>query len=133
MKVSYRKIQEFLSIALSADDAAVVLTATGLEIEGVETVDDVPGGLRGLVVGHITECHQHPNADRLRCCKVDIGSKDALDIVCGAPNAAKGLKVVVATVGAELFPTGGEPFKIKKGKIRGEVSLGMLCLSLIHI
>ncbi|MBT5148083.1 MAG: phenylalanine--tRNA ligase subunit beta, partial [Flavobacteriales bacterium] len=127
MKVSYRKIKEFLSVELSADDAAIVLTATGLEIEGVEIVDDVPGGLRGLVVGHITECHQHPNADRLRCCKVDIGSGDALDIVCGAPNAAKGLKVVVATVGTELCPMEGEPFKIKKGKIRGEVSLGMLC------
>ena len=66
MKVSYRKIKEFLNVTLSADDAAVVLTATGLEIEAVETVDDVPGGLHGLVVGHITECHQHPNADRLR-------------------------------------------------------------------
>ena len=91
MKVSYRKIKEFLNVTLSADDAAVVLTATGLEIEAVETVDDVPGGLHGLVVGHITECHQHPNADRLRCCKVDVGSGDELDIVCGAPNAAEGL------------------------------------------
>ena len=127
MKVSYRKIKEFLNVTLSADDAAVVLTATGLEIEAVETVDDVPGGLHGLVVGHITECHQHPNADRLRCCKVDVGSGDELDIVCGAPNAAEGLKVVVATVGTEIFPIEGEPLKIKKGKIRGEASLGMLC------
>ena len=127
MKVSYRKIQEFLKVTLPADDAAAVLTATGLEIEGVETVDDVPGGLRGLTVGHIVECRQHPNADRLRCCKVDVGSSEPLDIVCGAPNAAKGLKVVVANVGSELFPLEGEPFKIKKGKIRGEPSLGMLC------
>ena len=127
MKVSYRKIKEFLPVKLSAVDAATVLTATGLEIEGVETVDDVPGGLRGLVVGHIIECTQHPNADKLRCCKVDVGSGNMLDIICGAPNAAKDLKVVVAIVGVELFPTDGEPFKIKKGKIRGEVSEGMIC------
>ena len=132
MKVSYRKINEFLDLQLSAMDAATVLTATGLEIEGVETVDDIQGGLRGLVVGAISECEQHPNADRLRCCKVDVGEDEPLDIVCGAPNAAKGLKVVVATIGTELFPEGGDPFKIKKGKIRGEVSNGML-LSLIHI
>ena len=118
MKVSYRKIREFLSVSVSANDAAAVLTATGLEIEGVETVDDMPGGLRGLVVGEITQCVQHPNADRLRCCKVEVGAEASLDIVCGAPNAAEGLKVVVATVGAELFPAEGDSFKIKKGKIR---------------
>ena len=126
MKVSFRKIKEFISTTLSANDVAVVLTATGLEIEGVETVDDVAGGMRGLVVGHITECEQHPNADRLRCCKIDIGT-EVLDIVCGAPNADTGLKVIVATVGTTLYPLKGEPFKIKKGKIRGEVSSGMLC------
>lgn len=127
MKVSFRKIKEFLGVTISADDAAIVLTATGLEIEGVEIVDDVPGGLRGLVVGHITSCEQHPNADRLKCCKVDVGQDAELDIVCGAPNATQGLNVVVAMVGAELFPKDGEPFTIKKGKIRGEVSHGMLC------
>ena len=72
MKVSYRKIKELLPTNVSATDAAAVLTATGLEIEGIETVEDIPGGLEGLVVGNITECFQHPNADRLRCCKVDI-------------------------------------------------------------
>lgn len=127
MKVSYRKIKEFLNVSVSADDAAAVLTATGLEIEGVETVDDVPGGLRGLVVGRINECIQHPNADKLRCCKVEIADGEILDIVCGAPNAAEGLHVLVATVGTMLYPGSGEPFKIKKGKIRGEVSMGMLC------
>jgi len=127
MKVSYRKIKEFLGVTISADDAAIVLTATGLEIEGVEIVDDVPGGLRGLVVGHITRCEQHPNADRLKCCKVDVGQDAELDIVCGAPNATQGLNVVVAMVGSKLFPEDGEPFTIKKGKIRGEVSHGMLC------
>lgn len=127
MKVSYRKIKEFLNVSVSPEDAAAVLTATGLEIEGVESVDDVPGGLRGLVVGRINECVQHPNADKLRCCKVEIADGEILDIVCGAPNAAEGLHVLVATVGTMLYPGSGEPFKIKKGKIRGEVSMGMLC------
>ena len=126
MKVSYRKIKEFLPTSVSATDAAAVLTATGLEIEGVESIEDIPGGLKGVVVGEIQECQQHPNADRLKCCKVDVGG-EILDIVCGAPNAANGLKVLVATVGTTLHPTSGDSFKIKKGKIRGEVSNGMLC------
>ncbi|MBM72029.1 MAG: phenylalanine--tRNA ligase subunit beta [Crocinitomicaceae bacterium] len=126
MKVSYRKIKEFLPTSISATDAAAVLTATGLEIEGVETVEDIPGGLKGLVVGKITDCNQHPNADRLKVCRVDIGSEE-LDIVCGAPNAATGLNVIVAKHGTWIHPTSGEPFKIKRGKIRGEVSNGMLC------
>ena len=126
MKVSYRKIKEFLPTSVSATDAAAVLTATGLEIEGVETVEDIPGGLKGLVVGKIIDCKQHPNADRLRICKVDVGD-ETLDIVCGAPNAAKGLNVIVAKPGTWIHPTIGERLKIKKGKIRGEVSNGMLC------
>ena len=126
MKVSYRKIKELLPTNVSATDAAAVLTATGLEIEGIETVEDIPGGLEGLVVGNITECFQHPNADRLRCCKVDIGS-EVLDIVCGAPNATKGINVLVATNGTTIHPISGDPIKIKKGKIRGEVSNGMIC------
>ena len=126
MKVSFRKIKEFLPTKVTATEAAAVLTATGLEIEGVETVEDIPGGLAGLIVGEITDCKQHPNADRLKCCKVDIGG-ETLDIVCGAPNAAQGLKVLVATVGTTIHPTYSESFKIKKGKIRGEVSNGMLC------
>ena len=112
--------------SISATDAAAVLTATGLEIEGVETVEDIPGGLKGLIVGKITDCNQHPNADRLRVCKVDVGS-GKLDIVCGAPNAASGLNVIVATPGTWVHPSTGEPFKIKRGKIRGEVSNGMIC------
>ena len=116
MKVSYRKIKEFLPTSISATDAAAVLTATGLEIEGVETVEDIPGGLKGLVVGKITDCNQHPNADRLRVCRVDVGSEE-LDIVCGAPNAETGLNVIVAKPGTWIHPTTGEPFKIKRGKI----------------
>tara|TARA_Y100001954_G_C15812177_1_gene605722 strand:+ start:65 stop:2518 length:2454 start_codon:yes stop_codon:yes gene_type:complete len=126
MKVSYRKIKEFLPTSFSATDAAAVLTATGLEIEKVETVEDIPGGLKGLVVGKITDCEQHPNADRLRVCKVDVGD-ETLNIVCGAPNAAKGLNVIVAKPGTWIYPISGKPIKIKKGKIRGEISNGMLC------
>ena len=126
MKISARWLQQLFSFDLPVDQAAQVLTATGLEVEGVEHVQDVPGGLAGVVVGHVTSVEPHPNADRLRLCKVDVG-EEVLDIVCGASNVAEGQKVPVAQVGATLHPTGGEPFKIKKGKIRGEVSLGMIC------
>ena len=103
------------------------LTATGLEIEGVEEIPAVPGGLKGMVVGEVLTCEQHPNADRLRTTTVDVGGDAPLHIVCGAPNVAAGQKVVVATVGAVCHPSEGDPFKIKKGKIRGEVSEGMIC------
>ena len=126
MKVSYRKINEFLDLQLTAMDAATVLTATGLEIEGVETVDDIQGGLRGLVVGAVITKTQHPNADRLSITTVDIGEDEPLQIVCGAPNINVGQKVAVATVGTWLYD-GDNKFKIKKGKIRGEDSLGMVC------
>ena len=126
MKISARWLQQLFSFDVPVDQAAQVLTATGLEVEGVEHVQDVPGGLAGVVIGHITSVEPHPNADRLRLCKVDVG-EEVLDIVCGASNVAEGQKVPVAQVGATLHPTGGEPFKIKKGKIRGEVSLGMIC------
>lgn len=127
MKISFRWLQELLPTQTSVDDAAAVLTATGLEVEGVESVEDLPGGLRGLVVGHITACTQHPNADRLQVCLVNVGEPEPLQIVCGANNARPGLDVIVALVGAQLHPTSGEPFQIKKGKIRGEVSMGMIC------
>ena len=104
-----------------------ILTATGLEVEGVEEIPAVPGGLKGMVVGEVLTCEQHPNADRLRTTTVDVGGEAPLHIVCGAPNVAAGQKVVVATVGAVCHPTEGDPFKIKKGKIRGEVSEGMIC------
>ena len=126
MKISARWLQQLFPHDVRVDQAAQVLTATGLEVEGVEHVEDVPGGLRGVVVGHVASVTPHPNADRLRLCKVDIGDS-VLDIVCGASNVAEGQKVPVATVGTTLHPVGGEPFKIKKGKIRGEVSMGMIC------
>ena len=128
MKISASWLRELFPHEVDVQQAAQVLTATGLEVEGVDHVEAVPGGLRGVVVGHVTEVVQHPNADRLRLCTVDVGLEDGpLSIVCGASNVAEGQKVPVATVGTTLHPTGGEPFKIKKGKIRGEVSMGMIC------
>ena len=127
MKISFQWLKDLLPVTTSAEDAAAVLTATGLEVEGVETVESIPGGLSGLVVGEITACAQHPNADRLQVCEVNIGEAEPLPIVCGAANARQGLRVIVATVGTTLHPTEGDSFKIKKGKIRGEVSMGMIC------
>lgn len=126
MKISARWLRQLFPFDVPVDQAARVLTATGLEVEGVERVEDIPGGLEGVVVGHVTSVAPHPNADRLRLCKVDVGT-EVLDIVCGASNVAEGQKVPVATVGATLYPSEGEPLKIKKGKIRGEVSMGMIC------
>jgi phenylalanyl-tRNA synthetase beta chain len=90
-------------------------------------VQSIPGGLAGLVIGEVKSCEQHPNADKLKVTTVDVGQADLLHIVCGAPNVAVGQKVIVATVGSTVHPTSGEPFKINKSKIRGEVSEGMLC------
>jgi len=104
-----------------------ILTDIGLEVEGIEQIESVKGGLEGLVVGEILTCEKHPNADKLNCTTVDVGGDEPLNIVCGAPNCTAGQKVIVATHGTTLYPMEGEPFKIKKGKIRGEVSAGMIC------
>ncbi|MEO0469393.1 MAG: phenylalanine--tRNA ligase subunit beta [Bacteroidota bacterium] len=130
MKVSYNWLKDYLSLDVPADELKDILTMLGLEVGKVETVGGVKGGLQGVVVGHVLSAEQHPNADRLRVCKVDVGENEPLNIVCGAPNVAAGQKVPVATVGTELYPFGeddAKPFKIKKGKIRGEVSMGMIC------
>ena len=126
MKVSYSWIKEYLKVDLNAVDCAKVLTDTGLEVEGIQEIESIKGGLKGLVIGNVLTCEQHPNADRLRKTTVTIGN-ETLEIVCGAPNIAAGQNVVVATVGTILYDDKGESFKIKKGKIRGEVSLGMIC------
>ena len=126
MKVSYSWIKEYLNVDLNAVDCAKVLTDTGLEVEGIQEIESIKGGLKGLVIGNVLTCEQHPNADRLRKTTVAIGD-ETLEIVCGAPNIAAGQNVVVATVGTILYDDKGESFKIKKGKIRGEVSLGMIC------
>ncbi|MCA0363834.1 MAG: phenylalanine--tRNA ligase subunit beta [Bacteroidetes bacterium] len=127
MKVSYNHLKTLIAFDHSPEDLGVILTSTGLEVEGIEKVNAVKGGLDGLVIGTVVECAKHPDADKLSVTRVDAGTGDLLDIVCGAPNVAAGQKVVVATVGATLYPSDGESFIIKKSKIRGTVSEGMLC------
>ncbi|MES2810413.1 MAG: phenylalanine--tRNA ligase subunit beta [Bacteroidota bacterium] len=127
MKISYNWLKEFINTDKSPEEISKILTGTGLEVESVEKVQAVPGGLEGLVIGYVKETAQHPNADRLKVTKVDVGGDTDLQIVCGAANVAAGQKVVVATVGTTVHPTTGEPFLIKESKIRGEVSLGMIC------
>ncbi|WP_116107987.1 phenylalanine--tRNA ligase subunit beta [Lewinella sp. IMCC34191] len=127
MKVSLNWLREYLDLNFPPERVSDLLTGTGLEVEGMDKVESVPGGLEGVVVGHVVECGKHPNADRLSVTKVDIGREEPVSIVCGAPNVAAGQHVPVATVGTTLYPTGGEAFTIKKGKIRGEVSEGMIC------
>ena len=127
MQTSYNWLKGYLDIRLDPEATGKVLTDIGLEVEGMEQRESLPGGLRGLVVGEVLTCEQHPNADRLSLTTVSLGEGDPLQIVCGAPNVAKGQKVVVATVGTMLHPAEGDPFKIKAGKIRGEASNGMLC------
>lgn len=126
MKISLNWLKEYIDTDLSAEQISDALTQTGLEVEGTEEFISVKGGLQGLVIGQVKTCHKHPDADKLSITTVDLGHQ-TVPIVCGAPNVAAGQKVVVATVGTELHPTNGEPFKIKKSKIRGEVSQGMIC------
>lgn len=127
MKISYNWLSQYIHLEESPEEISDLLTSVGLEVEGLERVDSIPGGLEGLVVGKVIEKFPHPNADRLSCTKVDLGAGEVVPIVCGAPNVAAGQKVVVAKVGSTIHPTDGEPFKIKKAKIRGEVSEGMIC------
>lgn len=127
MKISYNWLKQFINTDLSTNEADALLTDLGLEVEGVENFESIKGGLNGVVVGHVIECVKHPNADKLKLTKVDIGQNETLQIVCGAPNVAEGQKVPVATVGTTLYDEKGEAWKIKKGKIRGEASHGMIC------
>ncbi len=127
MRISWNWLRTFIDTDLSPRGAADVLTSTGLEVESVEPLEPVKGMLAGVVVGHVVECAKHPDADRLSVCKVDIGSSEMLGIVCGAPNVAEGQKVLVATVGTTLHPASGEPLTIKRSKIRGVESNGMIC------
>src|SRR5215217_1110041 len=127
MKISYNWLKQFIQTDKTPQELSLILTNIGLEVESLDTVQAVEGGLEGLVIGHVLSCVQHPNADRLRVTTVDVGGADILQIVCGAPNVAEGQKVIVATVGATVYPNEGEPFKINKSKIRGEVSEGMIC------
>ncbi|MFV0346344.1 MAG: phenylalanine--tRNA ligase subunit beta [Bacteroidales bacterium] len=128
MDLSYKWLSEYFDVKLSAEKISEILTSTGLEVGAVHKKEQVKGGLEGVVVGKVITCLKHPNADSLSVTTVDVGGDDLLDIVCGAPNVAEGQKVAVATVGCTLYPDGDDNgFKIKKSKIRGEVSEGMLC------
>jgi len=127
MKISYNWLQQFLEIDLEAEKIGEILTNLGLEVEGIETVESIKGSLKGVVVGKVLTCEKHPNADRLKVTTVDLGNGKPIQIVCGAPNVAVGQKVPVATVGTILYDAEGNDFKIKKGKIRGEESNGMIC------
>ena len=127
MKISLNWLKEYIEIKESAEEVSEVLTATGLEVEGLENFEQVPGGLKGIVIGEVLTCEKHPDADKLSVTTVDIGADEPSQIVCGAPNVAAGQKVIVATVNSTLYPQGGDSFKIKKAKIRGVVSLGMIC------
>ncbi len=127
MKISYNWLKQFLQIDWDAEKAGELLTDLGLEVEGIETKESIKGSLAGVVVGEVLTCIQHPNADRLKVTTVDLGNGTPVQIVCGAPNVAAGQKVPVATIGTVLYDEKGEGFKIKKGKIRGEESHGMIC------
>lgn len=127
MKVSYKWLKNYVKTSFSPERLSEILTDTGLEVEGLEKVEAVKGGLEGVVIGEVLTCVPHENADRLNVTTVDVGDKEPVQIVCGAPNVAAGQKVVVAKVGATLYPNPDEPFKIKKAKIRGVESKGMIC------
>ncbi|TWR29428.1 phenylalanine--tRNA ligase subunit beta [Mucilaginibacter pallidiroseus] len=127
MKISYNWLKQFIDTDKTPEEVSQILTGTGLEVESLEKVQAIPGGLEGLVIGYVKECIDHPNSDHLHITKLDVGGDADLQVVCGAANVAAGQKVVVATVGTTVYPTAGEPFKINKSKIRGEVSEGMIC------
>ncbi len=128
MNISYNWLKRYIETDLPAEEVARILTDIGLEVEGFEKIETVKGGLRGVVVGQVLTCTDHPDSDHLHVTTVDVGTGEPLQIVCGAANCRAGLKVLCATVGAVLYPNGGdEEFKIKRSKIRGVESLGMLC------
>ena len=127
MKISYNWLKQFIKIDLKSEETAALLTDLGLEVEVVSNYQSVPGGLVGVVVGYVVSCEKHPDADRLKITKVDLGDGTPVQIVCGADNVAVGQKVAVATIGTKLIGKDGIEFEIKKGKIRGEESHGMIC------
>ncbi|RZJ33502.1 MAG: phenylalanine--tRNA ligase subunit beta [Flavobacterium sp.] len=127
MKISYNWLKQFIKLDWKSSETAALLTDLGLEVEVVEKYQKVKGGLEGIVVGHVVSAVQHPNADRLKITMVDIGTSAPIQIVCGASNVAAGQKVPVATIGTTLYDKDGNPFQIKRGKIRDAESNGMIC------
>lgn len=126
MNISYKWLKEYVDFDLTAQEVADALTSEGLEVDGVEEVQAIKGGLEGLVVGHVVSCEPHPNSDHMHICQVDLGGDAPQQIVCGAPNVAAGQKVIVATIGTKLYD-GDQCFTIKRSKLRGIESLGMIC------
>jgi len=127
MKISYNWLKQFLEIDIEVEKISELLTDLGLEVEGVDKIESIKGGLEGIVVGKVLTCEQHPNADKLKVTTVDIGAETPVQIVCGAANVATGQNVPVATIGTVLYDNEGGSFKIKKSKLRGEDSHGMIC------
>lgn len=128
MRISYNWLKQFIKTELKSEEIADILTDLGLEVEGVDLFESLKGGLQGVVVGHVLTCEKHPDADKLKITTVDLGDGNApVQIVCGAPNVAAGQKVPVATIGTKLYDKEGNAFEIKKGKIRGQESHGMIC------
>lgn len=127
MKISINRLKNHLTLTESSEEIADLLTQSGLEVEGLEPFESIKGALEGVVVGEVLTCEKHPNADKLKITTVDVGAESPANIVCGAPNVAQGQKVLVAKVGTTIYPSSGDPLTLKKAKIRGEVSEGMIC------
>ena len=126
MNISYKWLREYVDFDLSAQEVAAALTSIGLEVDGVEEVQSIRGGLQGIVIGEVLTCEPHPNSDHMHVCTVNLGAGEPTQIVCGAPNVQAGQKVVVATLGTKLYD-GDQEFTIKKSKLRGIESNGMIC------
>ncbi|HVT83892.1 MAG TPA: phenylalanine--tRNA ligase subunit beta [Chitinophagaceae bacterium] len=127
MTISYKWLSEYLPVTIEAERLSKILTSVGLEVESLEKYEEVKGGLKGLVVGEVLHVEKHPNADKLKLTKVNVGAAEPLSIVCGAPNVATGQKVIVAPVGVTIYPISGEPMTMKVAKIRNAESHGMIC------
>lgn len=127
MTISYNWLHEYLPVTIEPERLSKILTAVGLEVESLERYESLKGGLQGLVIGEVLTREKHPNADKLSLTTVNIGSGEPLQIVCGAPNVAAGQKVIVAPVGATIYPKNGDPLTMKVAKIRGVESYGMIC------
>lgn len=127
MTISYNWLSEYLPKTIEPAALSSILTSIGLEVESLEAYENIKGGLKGLVIGEVLTCEQHPNADKLKITTVNTGGETPLQIVCGAANVAAGQKVIVATVGTTIYPVGGEPLTMRVAKIRGVESQGMIC------
>src|SRR5687767_1320970 len=127
MKISYNWLSEYFSEIPEPEKLSSILTSVGLEVESLEKYEEIKGGLEGLIVGEVIECIKHPDADKLKLTKVNTGNGEPLQIVCGAPNVAVGQKVIVAAVGTTIHPLKGDALTMKKAKIRGQESQGMIC------